>query len=168
MSSSREQLNYEFNKERVMEQGLKDMELRIYLQVIFLLFIFTLMWGCGNGGSMSNDVVSKNAISISPISSSEYVLRGDNMDGVAGIDLTIDYDNATLSSPTVAQGELISGAMMATNTTIPGKIRIAIVSTRPLAGNGLIATVSFAAITGIGDISITSINMIDTKGASIL
>jgi len=139
-----------------------------YLQAICLLVMLALMWGCGNGGgSASNEIVSKSIFSISPSSNSEYVVRGDNMDGVAGIDLTISYDNAALSSPTVTQGGFISGAMMATNTTTPGKIKIAIISSKAISGNGQIATVSFASATGIGNVSITAVNMIDTKGATI-
>lgn len=144
-----------------MKQSLKYIELKKYLQTFLFLVVLALMWGCGN------EVISKNLISLSPSSSSEYVLRGDNMDGVAGIDMTINYDNSTLSSPTVTQGEFISGAMMATNTSTPGVIKIAIISTKAISGNGQIATVSFASVTGTGNILISNVNMIDNKGAPI-
>lgn len=144
-----------------MKQSLKYIELKKYLQTFLFLVVLALMWGCGN------EVISKNLISLSPSSSSEYVLRGDNMDGVAGIDMTINYDNSTLSSPTVTQGEFISGAMMATNTSTPGVIKIAIISTKAISGNGQIATVSFASVTGTGNILISNVNMIDNKGATI-
>ncbi|MFZ4854859.1 MAG: cohesin domain-containing protein [Desulfuromonadaceae bacterium] len=143
-------------------------KLRRFFQAALLLVIIALMWGCGNGGgSASNEVVSKNALSISPSSSGEYAIRGDNMEDAAGIELTISYDIATLSSPTVTQSGFISGAMMATNTITPGKIKIAIISTKAISGNGQIATVSFATVTGTGNVSITSVTMIDTKGAPI-
>lgn len=151
-----------------MEQSLKYIELIKYLQAFLFLVILAFMSGCGNdGSSASNEGVSKSVISLSPSSNSEYVLLGDNLNGVAGIDLTISYDNATLSSPTVTQGEFISGAMMAINKNTPGLIRIAIISTRAFSGNGQIATVSFASVTGPGNISISSVNMIDTRGATV-
>ncbi|MBV5339672.1 MAG: hypothetical protein J0665_08930 [Deltaproteobacteria bacterium] len=52
----------------------------------------------------------------------------------------------------VTQGELISGAMMAVNTITLGLIKIAIISTKAFSGNGQIATVSFASVTGTGDV----------------
>ena len=156
------------NKERIMETSLNYLKLRKYFQASLVMVILALMWGCGSGGgSTAPVVVSKNAISISPSSSSEYVVRGDNMEGVGGIDLTISYDSTTMSSPTVTQGGLISGALMAPNTATPGTIRIAVISTKAISGSGQIATISFAAVTGPAKVSITSVSMIDTSGVTI-
>ncbi len=152
-----------------MEVGLKYIKLRKRAPVILLLAFLVLMWGCGDGGSSApNAVISKNVVSLSPLSSGEYAVRGDNMEGAAGIQLSISYDNAALTSPTVTQGDLISGAMMASNISTPGMIKLAVISTKAFSGNGQIATISFAAITGSGNISITSVKMIDVKGAIIL
>jgi hypothetical protein len=165
---AREPVNNELEREKIMGANLKFRNLRKYFLTTLLLIIFALMLGCGNGGAPeSNGVISKSGLSISPTSNSEYVVLGDKMDGVAGIELTISYDSASLSSPTVTQGGLISGAMMATNTNTPGKIKIAVISTKSFSGNGQVATVSFATVTGTGIVSISSVNMIDTKGTPI-
>ena len=141
----------------------------IYFQVTLILTILVLMWGCGSGGGMTpNEVVSKAAsVSLIPSGNGEYVIQGDNMDGVAGIELTINYDSSALSSPTVTQGGLISGALMRSNTTFVGTIRIAIVNTTPFSGSGQIDTVSFTSATGTGSVSIATVKMIDSKGAPI-
>ncbi len=89
------------------------------------------------------------------------------MDGVAGIDLTITYDGSSLSSPTVTQGALVAGAMMVANTSNPGSIKTAIISTKTFSGSGEIATVTFANRNGTGGITSATVKMINSKGVSI-
>lgn len=148
---------------------MKFIKLQNYLQFSLILAILVLMWGCGsNGGTGTNGITSKSAsVSVIPSESGEYIIQGNNMDGVAGIDLTMNYDSTVMSSPTVTQGGFISGAKMATNTTLPGIIRIAIIMIPPLSGSGQIATVSFAAQLGAAGITITSVKLIDNKGALV-
>jgi hypothetical protein len=98
---------------------------------------------------------------------SSFTVLGAGMDGVAGIQLDITYDSASLSSPSVSQGGLVTGAMLAANTNSPGIIKIAIISTRPFSGNGTIATISFASRNGTGGITSISASAIDNKGASL-
>ncbi|MBV5340975.1 MAG: hypothetical protein J0665_15695 [Deltaproteobacteria bacterium] len=98
--------------------------------------------------------------------SGSYLIQGNNMDGVAGIQLDIAYDATSLSSPTVTQGGLVSGAMLAANTSNPGVIKLAIISTTPFSGSGLIATISFASKTGNGGITSVASSMIDSKGSA--
>ena len=108
------------------------------------------------------------SVTFTSSASGDYVILGNNMDGVAGIQLNVIYDAASLATPTVTQGALIAGAMLASNTTKPGIIKIAIISTRTFSGSGQIATISFASKQGIGGIiSITS-DMIDSKGSTIV
>jgi len=96
------------------------------------------------------------------------VVNGSGMDGVAGIDLTITYDTAILASPTVTKGSLVSSSMFSANTSMPGIIRIAIISPKPFAGNGPIAVISFASKTGENGIKTISVpSMIDTKATNI-
>src|SRR6185369_9164417 len=104
------------------------------------------------------------SVSVTPADSGTFTIQGDNMDGVAGIDLTVSYDGS-LSSPRVTQGSLISGALMAANTNNPGSIKIAIISTKSLSGSGQIATVTFAR--GSGSVKIASLSMINSSGASV-
>ena len=89
------------------------------------------------------------------------------MDGVAGIDLTISYDSSVMTSPTVTQGGLTSGALMVTNTSVPGAIKIVIITTKTFSGSGQIATVTFATQSVASGITITSVKMLDNKGAQV-
>ncbi len=107
------------------------------------------------------------SVTITPAGNSSYSVKGDSMDGVAGIDLTIIYDSSSLSTPTVTQGSLVSGALMAANTNNPGSIKIAIISTKSFSGSGEIATVSFTPLSGSGGITSASVNMINSKGSPV-
>ncbi|MEI7815721.1 MAG: cohesin domain-containing protein [Desulfuromonadales bacterium] len=106
-------------------------------------------------------------VSITPSGDSSYTVQGIGMNNVAGIQLDMTYDSASLNSPTVTQGGLVSGAMLAANTSIPGSIKIAIISTNSFSGNGQIATVSFAGRSGTGSITSANVSMIDSTGKAI-
>ncbi len=107
------------------------------------------------------------SISVSPVGGGSYVVMGESMNGVSGMQLTLGYDSPALALPSVTQGSLVSGAALASNTTIPGSIRIAIVKPSPLFGSGRIATLSFATYDGSGGISSFSARLIDTNGANM-
>ncbi len=115
----------------------------------------------------SNSMVFAAAITVPPSNSGTYIVQGNNMDGVSGIELNITYDISTLASPTVTKGSLIGDALFAANTNIPGTIKIAIISTTSFSGSGPIATVSFATHKGTSSITITSANMIDSKALPV-
>ncbi|KAF0215510.1 MAG: hypothetical protein FD174_4104 [Geobacteraceae bacterium] len=84
-----------------------------------------------------------NKVTISPEGDGVFTLQGIDFKDVAGIKVTISYDSATLANPRVEKGGLIAGAMMVSNTTAPGRVVIAAVSTKPLSGSGPIATIYF-------------------------
>ncbi len=108
------------------------------------------------------------SVSITPSGDSSYAVQGNGMVNVAGIQLSIGYDAASLNAPTVTQGGLVSGSMFAANTTtFPGIIKIAIVSTKVFSGNGTIATISFASKTGNGGITSATVSVIDSDGKTI-
>ncbi len=125
--------------------------------------------GCTAVLSLLLNVSTVLAASVSIISSGggTYIIKGDAMEGVAGIDLSLSYDSSSLATPSVSQGGLISGAMMAANTATSGTIKIAVISTRTFSGSGPIAVVTFASQKGAGGLSLVSANMLDGKGASI-
>ncbi len=104
---------------------------------------------------------------ITSAGSGSYTVQGENMNGVAGIDLTIGYDASLLSTPTVSWGGLVSGALSIANTNVPGSIKIAIIRTDPFSGSGQIASVSFATQSGTGGIISISAKLIDSKGGAI-
>lgn len=106
-------------------------------------------------------------ITITPSGSSSYDVIGTGMDGVAGIQVNISYDANSLDKPSVTQGGLISGAMLAANTSLPGMIKVAIISTRAFSGSGQIASISFASKTGSGGITSITSKMIDINGAAL-
>lgn len=149
---------------------MKFTKLSQYLKSAFVLVLLVLMWGCGGGGgSTSNEVVSKVAsISVSPSSNSVYVIQGNNLVGVAAVELVVSYDSTTLSSPTVTNGGLFSDALFAANPNFnPSSIKIAIVSAKDISGTGQLATISFATAAGPGTVSIVSASTLDSNGKQI-
>jgi len=142
-------------------------KLRVYFLVPLLLVTVLVIWGCGNGGSDGGPTTSiafkdGASVSIVPSGNGKYVVQGDNLSGVAGVDLSVSYDSATMSSPTVTLGDLFSGSLFAANPANP--IRIAIVSSTGFSGSGEIATISFATDEGAGEISIEKLEMINSSG----
>ena len=85
-----------------------------------------------------------STVAIMPSGENSFILQGSGVENAAAMDITISYDASTLGSPQVAQGALISGAMMAVNDTLPGIVRIGIIRLSPISGTGTIATLTFA------------------------
>ena len=137
------------------------------LSVFSLAISMLVMTGCGGGGTASAAFASATTtVSISPSSDSSYTVQGTGMDGVAGIQLDITY-TSSLGTPTVTQGGLVSGATLAANTSTPGQIRIAIISTRPFSGNGQIALIIFSGQSGAGSITSANGSLIDSNGKTV-
>jgi hypothetical protein len=126
--------------------------------IVRSLFIFLLFTSPALAASVSV-VPTGNPASFS--------VEGTGIDGIAGIQLDIAYDASSLTNPTVTQGALVSGAMLAANTSIRGLIKIAIISTRTFSGNGQIVAIAFASKTGSGGITSATVSMIDSKGSSV-
>ncbi len=115
----------------------------------------------------SASALAAASVSVNPTGDLSYTVEGTGMDGVAGIQLDITYDATSLNIPKTTQGPLVAGAMFAANTTRPGLIKIAVISSRPFSGSGQIASITFASKTGTGGITSVTTNMIDSKGASL-
>lgn len=107
------------------------------------------------------------SVTVSSTGFGTYVVQGDNLNGVAGIELNLGYDRSVLATPTVSWGGLVTGALSVANTANPGSIRIAIIRTDPLSGSGTIATLSFATQYSSGGLTSISAKLIDSKGANI-
>lgn len=102
----------------------------------------------------------------SPGSDGVFVLRGDQMDGVTGLDLSVGYDAATLGTPRVTMGAMVQGMMSAANPGNP--VRIAVVGTRSLTGSGVIATIAFDRTgTSPGIVTSVSATLIDGSGKKV-
>lgn len=102
----------------------------------------------------------------SPAADGTFILRGEQMAGVAGVDITVGYDSGKLANPRVLPGSLVSGMMSASNPGNP--IRLALIGTKPLTGSGIIATISFDR-TGTSPGAITALtgSLIDAAGKKI-
>ncbi|QXE91126.1 cohesin domain-containing protein [Geomonas subterranea] len=102
----------------------------------------------------------------SPASDGVFVLRGDQMDGVAGLDISIAYDSATLANPRVTMGRLAQGMMSAANPGNP--VRIAIVGTRALTGGGIVASIAFDRTgNSPGIVTLVTGTLIDANGRKV-
>ncbi|HBA73284.1 MAG: hypothetical protein A2X82_18310 [Geobacteraceae bacterium GWC2_55_20] len=146
------------------------------MMLVLIVAVALGLSGCGDGGSSDSSTtaapvlsvtVGSAAVSLLPSVGSSYTVMGSGLDGVAGIELTITYDADTLGTATVTQGDLLAGALFSSNTSTPGSIRIAAISSLPVSGSGPIAAISFASGTGTGGIRSISANMIDSRGITI-
>jgi hypothetical protein len=136
--------------------------MKIGSKIFIMLSVFTLFISVAAGASGA-------ILTISSSGNGVFALQGAGLADVAGIDVTISYDTATLANPRVVQGGMISGAMMMANPNYsPGVIRIVIVTTRIIAGSGLIATINFDRPGG-GNGKVLSLNakVINQNGAPI-
>ncbi len=83
------------------------------------------------------------AVTLSPSGGGTYLLAGQALQNVSGLDITITYDAASLGNPRVMSDGLLNGALLMANTTTPGTIRLAAVTSSSVQGSGLLATISF-------------------------
>jgi hypothetical protein len=113
------------------------MKLKVIRKALVVLAAMVVVWG------LAQDGFASSTLTIAPSSDGVYALQGVGMDSVAAMDITVSYDPTTLASPQFTQGDMISGAMVAVNDTIPGTVRIGIVRTTPVKGTGVIATLTF-------------------------
>ncbi|MCK9417914.1 MAG: cohesin domain-containing protein [Nitrospirae bacterium] len=126
------------------------MRKKVFIAILLSSFILPLLF-------VPTSIASAALLSVSSTDNGIFQITGSDMTGVASMDITLSYDAATLSNPRVVVGPLISGAMTAVNPNVPGILRIAIIRTAPVTGNGLIATLSFDLL-GNGQGTITSLN----------
>lgn len=93
-------------------------------------------------------------------------IEGKDLKGVSGMTLDLTYSSDNKEKPQVLQGDAVAGWLMVSNTTKPGRIRIAMVSASPIAieENGVVASVRFG-----NNASVTSISaeLIDSRGKPI-
>jgi hypothetical protein len=75
----------------------------------------------------------------------QYRVDGESLAGVSSVDLTIDYDPASLSLSGATQGELLQDTLFAVNANLPGQVRIGAVGTRSLSGSGTLASLQSSA-----------------------
>lgn len=130
----------------------------------FLPVWFLLLLSCW----LSREAVAAPNVTIAPLSDNAYGVQGIGVAAASGMDIIIRYDSTALTAPQVAQGGLVSGALMAVNVSVPGTIRLALVRVTPISGSGTIATVTFARLKSTGtDILALISSIIDSSGRNI-
>jgi hypothetical protein len=111
---------------------------KIIFYIIGLVSVLT--FGYAQAGS------AVSTLTVTPSGDGVFVVQGHAMDNIAAMDITIKYDTASLADPRIHQGDLVSGALIAVNTNIQGTVRLGIISTKPINGSGVIATLDFTRI----------------------
>jgi len=100
-----------------------------------------------------------STVTLTPSGGGVFVLEGQAFQDVSGLDIALSYDTAVLRDPHIAQGSLINGALMMSNTAEPGIIRIAAVRQGPVQGSGMIARITFAATGQGGNGAVSGLNV---------
>jgi hypothetical protein len=99
-----------------------------------------------------------------------FEVRGEGLEGVGGIDVTVGYDTANLANPRVAVQGLAVGAMMVPNLNTPGVVRIGIITPNPqgLSGSGSILGITFDSVGGrTGQITSFTAHVVAITGVKI-
>ncbi|AJE03988.1 hypothetical protein GPICK_12045 [Geobacter pickeringii] len=132
---------------------------------------------CGGGGGNgtpaapaqappTSQAPSGPAVELAALSGSAYVLAGHALKNVGGMQVDIAYDPAKLANPRVTQGAMVTGGAFVVNTNLAGEVRIALVTSPPLAGDGTLATLSFDQAAGTtGGIMSVAVSVYDQNGA---
>jgi len=106
-----------------------------------------------------------STLSIVPSEPGVFTVEATKLANVTAIDLTITYDASSLANPQVTPGAITSGAMMATNTSVPGRVRWALINTQPISGAGTLMTISFDLLgASHGRILSLSASLLDNQG----
>lgn len=112
--------------------------------------------------------LAATSVSISSVGKGVFTVNGSDFNGVAGAKITIAYDAATMGNPRVTQGGLVSDAMMATNTAVPGTVTLALIQAKGVTGSGEVATITFdlrGASRGV--IQSQTVDLVNAGGARI-
>ena len=102
--------------------------------------------GCHTVNPVAKAVFSNTATISLNGTLADLVITATDFSNVAGVDLAINYDSSCFSLPVVRSGELLSGFLVATNTSTPGRVKVAAITSQPVTGSGAIVSVSFMAV----------------------
>lgn len=106
-------------------------------------------------------------ISLSKASDTTFEVVANGLGAPSGVDLTVTYDSSKLGNPRVDRGGLAGGAMLAANTGVAGKIRMALVSHPPMGSSGTLVTITFDKLgDSSGDVGVSGTAITQT-GATI-
>jgi len=71
----------------------------------------------------------------------QFRVQGENLFGVASIDLTLTYDTQAFKAEMAMQGQLLEGMMFVSNLNTPGVIRIGAIGSNDIHGGGTLVTI---------------------------
>ena len=83
------------------------------------------------------------AIVVAPAGNGAYTVQGSGITNTAAFEFTLIYDGRSLANPRMTAGPLLTGALVAVNPNMPGMIRFAAVTGRPITGSGVLANIEF-------------------------
>jgi hypothetical protein len=106
-----------------------------YNFTILLVLLLTAFSGAGYAASITID----NA----PTGNSEYTITARDMPEVAGIQLSISYDMATLATPVIQYGSFSSDVLKSVGFPAPGSIIIVFVSSGSVKVPDVVAKIAF-------------------------
>lgn len=87
--------------------------------------------------------------SLEPLESGSYAITAAGLANLAALDFTISYDPKTLRNPRLTKGPFVPGdASFIVNTAISGELRLLVIRSREIAGDGVIATIAFDLVEG--------------------
>lgn len=112
--------------------------------------------------------LAASALSISsPYKDGVFVLRGEGLKNVSGMEVIVSYDAATLANPRVELGSLVRGMVAAVNSSNPMKLAV-LSGNKSISGDGTIATITFDR-TGAAPGKITSLkgDLRDLQGQKV-
>lgn len=105
-----------------------------------LLVVLAMSLGLIGTGNARGEAVFR----LEPVAGGGYVISGTGLEKIAALDFIVRYDVSTARNPRVSKGPFIpADASFFANTAIPGELRIMIVRGKEIAGNGILATVTF-------------------------
>lgn len=114
------------------------------MRSICLAILFVLLVAGTNAGAVSS-------VTIVPTTANGdvYTVSAADVYDAAGIDFSFSYDTATLANPTVAPGQfaLDSNALVESNTSTPGFVRVVFITSGAFKGTGgQLAKITFAKV----------------------
>lgn len=84
-----------------------------------------------------------STLTIFPAGGGTFLLRGDLLEKISSLDISVEYDAGTLGSPRVSCGSMAAKASCSADSGTSGVVRVHIGGTNPLFGWGQLATISF-------------------------
>ena len=132
-----------------------------------ILFLMTVIMLCAWSVPARIDATT---LTLSPRGNTHFVLHGNGLVSVGGIDATLEYDANSFTNPRITRGALMAGAVLVSNTKKPGSVRVAIVkvSRKGISGSGNLLTITFDRLgqSPVQEMSMKA-TVVDVKGAKV-